>query len=123
MAQGDGTASIFEGRQDVFTLSVHAESNFPARKQRSHLDIGLPDGTGDEAYLGWVRSCQMAFMRAFCGFQSLAFMIQLTIKSAGRQAGCSKGGHDPTWCYQLPALTISWDLYPPPHTLPTPTPQ
>lgn len=31
--QGDGTAAIFSGRQDVFTLSVHAASNFPARKQ------------------------------------------------------------------------------------------
>ena len=31
--QGDGTASIFAGRPDVFTLSVHAASNFPARKQ------------------------------------------------------------------------------------------
>ena len=31
--QGDGTAAIFQGRQDVFTLSVHADSNFPARKQ------------------------------------------------------------------------------------------
>lgn len=44
--QGDGTAHIFSGRQDVFTLSVHAASNFPARKQASHLDIALPDGTG-----------------------------------------------------------------------------
>jgi hypothetical protein len=31
--QGDGTAAIFQGRPDVFTLSVHADSNFPARKQ------------------------------------------------------------------------------------------
>ncbi|KAG1653951.1 hypothetical protein FOA52_002848 [Chlamydomonas sp. UWO 241] len=49
--QGDGTAAIFAGRKDVFTLSVHCESNFPARKQASTLDIGLPDGTGDDAYL------------------------------------------------------------------------
>lgn len=31
--QGDGTAHIFSGRRDVFTLSMHAASNFPARKQ------------------------------------------------------------------------------------------
>eukprot|EP00887_Chlorella_sp_A99_P000410 scaffold13.g410.t1 len=53
-AQGDGTAAIFQGREDVFTLSVHAESNFPARKQASHVDIGLLDGTGDQEYLGVV---------------------------------------------------------------------
>jgi hypothetical protein len=49
--QGDGTAAIFSGRRDVLTLSVHAAANFPARKQASHLDIGLPDGTGDQQYL------------------------------------------------------------------------
>jgi acetoin utilization deacetylase AcuC-like enzyme len=49
--QGDGTAAILAGRDDVSTLSVHAEKNFPARKARSTLDIGLPDGTGDDAYL------------------------------------------------------------------------
>ena len=49
--QGDGTAAIFSGRPDVFTFSVHAANNFPARKEQSHLDIGLPDGTADEEYL------------------------------------------------------------------------
>lgn len=49
--QGDGTASLMAGRPDVFTLSIHAERNFPARKARSSLDIGLPDGTGDADYL------------------------------------------------------------------------
>jgi acetoin utilization deacetylase AcuC-like enzyme len=49
--QGDGTASLLAGRGDIFTLSVHAEKNFPVRKARSTLDIGLEDGTGDDAYL------------------------------------------------------------------------
>jgi acetoin utilization deacetylase AcuC-like enzyme len=49
--QGDGTAALLAGRPDVFTLSMHAEKNFPARKARSSLDIGLADGTGDDAYL------------------------------------------------------------------------
>ncbi|KEY97570.1 histone deacetylase, partial [Sphingomonas sp. BHC-A] len=35
----------------IFTLSIHADRNFPVRKARSTLDIGLPDGTGDEAYM------------------------------------------------------------------------
>ena len=50
--QGDGTASLMAGREDVFTFSIHAEKNFPVRKARSHCDIALPDGVGDADYLG-----------------------------------------------------------------------
>ena len=50
--QGDGTAKIFENEPRVFTFSMHCRTNFPARKQRSDLDIALEPGTGDEAYLG-----------------------------------------------------------------------
>jgi len=49
--QGDGTARIFENDPSVFTFSMHAEKNFPARKAVSDLDIDLADGTGDAAYL------------------------------------------------------------------------
>lgn len=49
--QGDGTAAIFAGDPEVFTLSMHGARNFPFRKQKSVLDIELPDGTTDEAYL------------------------------------------------------------------------
>ena len=53
--QGDGTARIFEGDDDVFTLSLHGEKNYPDEKAVSNLDIGLPDGTTDEPYLKKVR--------------------------------------------------------------------
>ena len=49
--QGNGTASIFGGDASVFTLSLHGEKNFPFRKVAGDLDVGLPDGTGDAAYL------------------------------------------------------------------------
>ena len=49
--QGDGTASLMAGREDVFTLSLHAEKNFPVRKARSSLDVGLPDGLDDDGYM------------------------------------------------------------------------
>jgi acetoin utilization deacetylase AcuC-like enzyme len=49
--QGNGTAAIFEGDDSVFTFSMHGERNYPSRKMRSTLDIGLPDGIDDEAYL------------------------------------------------------------------------
>lgn len=53
--QGDGTAALLAGRPELFTLSVHAEKNFPARKARSSLDVALPDGTGDAAYMEALR--------------------------------------------------------------------
>ena len=49
--QGNGTASIFEGDDSVFTLSLHGEKNFPFRKVDSDLDVALPDGCGDADYL------------------------------------------------------------------------
>jgi acetoin utilization deacetylase AcuC-like enzyme len=48
--QGDGTASIFAGDAAVFTLSLHGAHNFPFRKQRSRLDIELPDRTAGPEY-------------------------------------------------------------------------
>jgi acetoin utilization deacetylase AcuC-like enzyme len=49
--QGDGTAEIFQNDADVFTLSIHCNSNFPFRKKQSRLDVALPDGVEDEEYL------------------------------------------------------------------------
>ncbi len=49
--QGNGTARIFENNPHVFTFSMHAEKNFPFRKERSDLDIALPNGTSDQQYL------------------------------------------------------------------------
>ncbi len=49
--QGDGTALIFQDEAAVFTFSMHAERNFPARKAQSDLDIGLEDQMEDDAYL------------------------------------------------------------------------
>jgi acetoin utilization deacetylase AcuC-like enzyme len=48
--QGNGTAFIFAGRPEVFTFSIHQENNYPP-KDHSDLDVGLPDGAGDDLYL------------------------------------------------------------------------
>lgn len=48
--QGNGTARIFVGDDRVFTFSMHQENNYPV-KERSDLDLGLPDGIEDEEYL------------------------------------------------------------------------
>jgi acetoin utilization deacetylase AcuC-like enzyme len=49
--QGDATAFIFQDDPSVFTFSMHCQANFPARKQKSDLDVPLPVGMEDEAYL------------------------------------------------------------------------
>lgn len=49
--QGNGTAAIFEGDESVRTFSMHGERNYPLRKMRSTIDVALPDGTDDDAYL------------------------------------------------------------------------
>ncbi len=49
--QGNGTANIFSRDPSVFTLSLHGEKNFPFRKEASDLDVDLPDGCQDAAYL------------------------------------------------------------------------
>ena len=49
--QGNGTASIFRDDPTVFTLSLHGAKNFPFRKEASDIDVELPDGCGDAAYL------------------------------------------------------------------------
>ncbi|MUL35090.1 histone deacetylase [Gloeocapsopsis dulcis] len=49
--QGDGTAYIFQDDTSVFTFSMHCEVNFPGTKQKSDLDVPLPVGMEDDAYL------------------------------------------------------------------------
>lgn len=49
--QGDGTAAIFRDDPTVFTLSLHGARNFPFDKVAGDLDVDLPDGCRDAAYL------------------------------------------------------------------------
>lgn len=49
--QGNGTAAIAAHEPRIYTFSMHGEKNFPFRRSPSTLDIDLPDGTGDAAYL------------------------------------------------------------------------
>jgi len=52
--QGNGTASILADDPTVYTFSVHGANNYPFDKEASDLDLDLPDGTRDEAYLAAV---------------------------------------------------------------------
>ena len=49
--QGNGTAAIVRNDPTIFTFSIHGKNNFPLKKERSDVDIELPDGTDDGAYL------------------------------------------------------------------------
>jgi len=63
--QGNGTASIFASEARVFTLSVHAEHNYPFEKELSDLDVALPDGTGDAEYLAVLSETVLPTVQAF----------------------------------------------------------
>jgi len=63
--QGDGTAALLAGRPDIATYSIHAEKNFPVRKARSTLDVGLPDGVEDAAYLETLEQSLVPMVEAF----------------------------------------------------------
>ena len=90
--QGNGTARIFRDDPTVFTLSLHGAKNFPFRKEPSDLDVDLPDGTTDDAYLH-------ALERAL---EELAhrFDPQLVIYLAGA---------DPHEGDRLGRLKLTWD--------------
>lgn len=61
--QGNGTAAIFAHDASVFTCSLHGEKNYPFRKMASDLDIALPDGMDDAAYLEVLRRHIPALLR------------------------------------------------------------
>ena len=54
--QGNGTAAILARDESVFTLSLHGEHNYPFIKAVSDLDVALPDGTQDDAYLAALKT-------------------------------------------------------------------
>jgi acetoin utilization deacetylase AcuC-like enzyme len=80
---GNGTAAIFPPKQpmttlpsatkhapsnsdtDVFTISLHQQNNYPVVKPPSSIDVNLPDGIGDEQYLGWLEQALSSGLRNF----------------------------------------------------------
>jgi len=63
--QGDGTALLASNNDAIYTVSLHCEKNFPARKQHSNLDFPLAKGMTDDEYLYTVEcALQLAFNTA-----------------------------------------------------------
>jgi acetoin utilization deacetylase AcuC-like enzyme len=63
--QGNGSAEICFGDPTIFTCSLHCDKNYPFLKARSDLDIGLPEGVGDEEYLEVLDSALQSIERDF----------------------------------------------------------
>lgn len=87
---GDGTAAIFAGDPSVYTFSMHGARNYPAVKPPGDLDIALPDGLGDAAYL-----------------DLLAAALPRAIAAAGADAAIYLAGADPYAGDRLGHLSLS----------------
>lgn len=74
--QGDGTAEIFKDMKDLYTVSLHAEHNYPFEKIASDIDIGFEDGVGDEEYLEVVKD---VVPRVLDGFDPDIVMLQMGV--------------------------------------------
>jgi len=48
--QGNGTASLLENEDRIFTFSMHGENNYPMQKETSGLDVPLKDGISNKEY-------------------------------------------------------------------------
>lgn len=51
--------------EDVFTISLHQQNNYPAIKPPSAIDVNLPDGVDDATYLGWLDQALSSGLRQF----------------------------------------------------------
>ncbi len=71
--QGDGTAELLQPDPDVFTLSLHGGANYPFKRATSDLDVDLPTGTGDDAYLAALDVALRQVARA--GVPQLVFFL------------------------------------------------
>jgi len=89
---GNGTAAIFAKDESVFTLSIHQQNNYPARKPPSNIDLNLPDRIGNDEYLNILGE---GMFRAFDQFQpDMIFYV---------------GGADPYREDQLGGLSLTLD--------------
>lgn len=86
---GNGTEAIFYDREDVLTISIHQENNFPVDKggfadrgagrgEGFNLNLPLPPGAGHASYLEVMESIVLPQLRRFnpdaivvaCGFDA-----------------------------------------------------
>jgi acetoin utilization deacetylase AcuC-like enzyme len=104
--QGNGTASIFAHDRSVFTLSMHGERNFPFRKEASDLDIELPDGCVDAAYLEALEGALQTVQDRF--EPQLVFYIAGADAHEGDRLGRLKLSDDGMYARDLRVLDWAW---------------
>ncbi len=87
--QGDGTASIFSCEapdENIFTMSMHCESNFPFKKAVSHLDVPLPDHVKDrevaDVYFDAVFSCPQEESFGHSWLTAVCYVLPLAVPGA-----------------------------------------
>jgi acetoin utilization deacetylase AcuC-like enzyme len=104
---GNGTEAIFYGRDDVLTISIHQDHNFPLDKGDAadrgdgvgngfNINLPLPPGCGDVTYLDMVERVAVPAIRNFkpdaiiiaCGFDAGPFdpLAQMMVSAAGFRA-------------------------------------
>ena len=88
--QGNGTAAILRGDPWVFTFSIHGAKNFPFRKEVSDLDVALPDGADDGAFL-----------------EALEVGLERALERSGAQLAIYLAGADPYEDDRLGRLCVS----------------
>ncbi len=54
--QGNGNSEIFKNDNQVFTFSMHAKVNYPAKKSISDLDIELDENLEDREYINILKN-------------------------------------------------------------------
>ena len=88
--QGNGSVAILQEDPCIFTFSIHGAKNYPFRKESSDLDIALPDGADDGAFL-----------------EALAKGLEQALDHAGADLAIFLAGADPFMGDRLGRLSVS----------------
>ncbi|MEC8324860.1 MAG: histone deacetylase [Pseudomonadota bacterium] len=60
--QGDGSAVCAQAMDDIVTISLHCEQNFPAKKQHSDYDFTLNKHANDQEYQTMLQQCLLTLL-------------------------------------------------------------